>query len=272
MQEHLLSPYSSLQCTGSAVYGADKLVFRNWDPYVNRPMNLSEALATSCDTYFYQVGDRFYRGGEAARSRLQQWARSRLAPAGSASGARRLLATSCRHPPNKDASRATGDKAERAPIQLGHRAEGRHQRRCTAHYAMVATAASWSAYVVSGVERPGSNRREPVTVRQFPPVPAHAASARRPGRVPRTATHSLNGTRLPFGPSSLVPGGVGRLVVSLPGYPPPPRQSVVRLQAPDDAQLVVCAVIGSGGHGSRPPRPRRPGLSGTSQDAALQPR
>ena len=75
MQEHLLSPYSSIQCTGSATYGADKQVFRNWDPYVNRPMTLPEALATSCDTYFYDVGNRFYQGGAAERSRLQQWAR-----------------------------------------------------------------------------------------------------------------------------------------------------------------------------------------------------
>ena len=63
MQEHLLSPYSSIQCTPTAEYGRDKQVFKNWDPYVNRPMNLPEALATSCDTYFYNVGNRFYEGG-----------------------------------------------------------------------------------------------------------------------------------------------------------------------------------------------------------------
>ena len=75
MQEHLLSPYSSIQCTPDAKYGRDEQVFKNWDPYVNRPMTLPEALATSCDTYFYTVGNRFYEGGAAERSRLQQWAR-----------------------------------------------------------------------------------------------------------------------------------------------------------------------------------------------------
>ncbi len=69
MQEHLLSPYSSIQCTPTADYGRDKHVFKNWDPFVNRPMNLPEALATSCDTYFYDVGNRFYEGGSAERSR-----------------------------------------------------------------------------------------------------------------------------------------------------------------------------------------------------------
>ena len=63
MQEHLLSPYQSIQCTPQAEYGLDKQVFKNWDPYVNRPMTLYEAIATSCDTYFYDVGYRFYTGG-----------------------------------------------------------------------------------------------------------------------------------------------------------------------------------------------------------------
>lgn len=75
MQEHLLSPYQSIQCTPAAEYGLDKQKFRNWDPFVNRPMTLPEALATSCDTYFYDVGYRFYTGGRERWNRLQDWAR-----------------------------------------------------------------------------------------------------------------------------------------------------------------------------------------------------
>ena len=75
MQEHVFSPYQSIQCTGSATYGLDKQVFRNWNPYVNRPMTLPEALAESCDTYFYEIGNRFYNGGSESRARMQQWAR-----------------------------------------------------------------------------------------------------------------------------------------------------------------------------------------------------
>ena len=38
-------------------------------------MTLTEALAESCDTYFYAVGDRFYqRGAATGWSRLQEWA------------------------------------------------------------------------------------------------------------------------------------------------------------------------------------------------------
>ena len=47
MQEHLLSPYESIQCTPQAVYGLDKQVFKNWDPNVDQPMTLTEALAGS---------------------------------------------------------------------------------------------------------------------------------------------------------------------------------------------------------------------------------
>jgi len=75
MQEGLLSPYDSIQCTPTAVFGTDKQVFRNWNPDVNEPMTLPKALAASCDTYFYVVGNRFYEQGREGRTRLQEWAR-----------------------------------------------------------------------------------------------------------------------------------------------------------------------------------------------------
>ena len=75
MQEHMLQPYQALQCTPTATYGLDKQEFRNWDPYVNQPMTLVEALARSCDTYFYQLGYQFYLEGDRGRNRMQQWAR-----------------------------------------------------------------------------------------------------------------------------------------------------------------------------------------------------
>ena len=55
--------------------GSTEQRFRNWNPFVNRPMTLPEALAESCDTYFYEIGNRFYEGGSESRVRMQQWAR-----------------------------------------------------------------------------------------------------------------------------------------------------------------------------------------------------
>ena len=73
MQEHILSPYDSLQCTGSLVIDGHK--FNNWDPFANQSMTLPTAIAQSCDTYFYQVGKRFY-DLPGSRQPLQEWAQT----------------------------------------------------------------------------------------------------------------------------------------------------------------------------------------------------
>jgi penicillin-binding protein 2 len=72
MQEHILEPFESLPCTGS--YEKNGQVFKNWDPFVNEAMTLPTALARSCDTYFYQVGYRFYGMPPERGPRLQAWA------------------------------------------------------------------------------------------------------------------------------------------------------------------------------------------------------
>jgi penicillin-binding protein 2 len=72
MQEHLIEPYSTLPCTAS--YKKNGQVFKNWDPFVNEAMTLPTAIAASCDTYFYQVGYRFYGMPAERGPRLQAWA------------------------------------------------------------------------------------------------------------------------------------------------------------------------------------------------------
>jgi penicillin-binding protein 2 len=72
MQEHILQPYEPLSCTGS--YEKNGQVFKNWDPFVSEAMTLTTALARSCDTYFYQVGYRFYGMPARLGPRLQAWA------------------------------------------------------------------------------------------------------------------------------------------------------------------------------------------------------
>jgi penicillin-binding protein 2 len=72
MQEHILQPFEPLACTGS--YTKNGTTFKNWDPFVNETMTLPTALARSCDTYFYQVGYRFYGMSSDRGPRLQAWA------------------------------------------------------------------------------------------------------------------------------------------------------------------------------------------------------
>ena len=67
MQEHILSPTETLQCTPSFTFY--KQTFNNWDPYVNQPMELPQALAESCDTYFYRVGAAVLRPRREPRPR-----------------------------------------------------------------------------------------------------------------------------------------------------------------------------------------------------------
>jgi penicillin-binding protein 2 len=74
MQEHILTPYNSLPCTGS--YEVAGQTFKNWDPGVSQMMTLPTALAQSCDTYFYQVGKSFYDLPADRGQPLQRWAKT----------------------------------------------------------------------------------------------------------------------------------------------------------------------------------------------------
>jgi penicillin-binding protein 2 len=82
MHERLVSPYAYLPCTGTYISRADrsrqaaKQVFHNWDPGVNQAMDLPTAMAYSCDTYFYELGQRFYDLPPSRGQPLQKWSRA----------------------------------------------------------------------------------------------------------------------------------------------------------------------------------------------------
>lgn len=77
LEEHLIKPYAFYPCTGTYVAPQDSShhVFHNWDPNVDEGMDLPTALAQSCDTYFYAVGDKFYALPPDRGQPLQRWAR-----------------------------------------------------------------------------------------------------------------------------------------------------------------------------------------------------
>ncbi|MEX2103277.1 MAG: penicillin-binding transpeptidase domain-containing protein, partial [Gaiellaceae bacterium] len=70
LEEGMVAPDELIQCTGKEVI--DGQTFMNWNPYANEPMNLTVALANSCDTYFYQLALEFY---ERRDSPLQKWSK-----------------------------------------------------------------------------------------------------------------------------------------------------------------------------------------------------
>jgi penicillin-binding protein 2 len=268
MQEHLLAPYESIQCTPTAEYGLDKQVFRNWNPNVNRPMALPEALATSCDTYFYDVGYRFYRSGTDYWARMQDWAKifgfggvAGLDIGGETEG---LVPTPAWR---KRAFTSDWDRAwnpgDSIQLAIGQKDVTVTPLQMARFYAMIANGGKLvTPYLVSEVATPAANDQRSVVLRRFAPDPprdagvdAGALQVIREGLD--SATHSVDGTSSGVFATYPIPiagkTGTAEKVVPIPGYPPGhlEDQSWWCGYGPSaDARIVVCAVIENGGHGS----------------------
>jgi penicillin-binding protein 2 len=68
----LLSPYSTLPCTGT--YTVGNHVFHNVESSINASLTLPQALSISCDTWFYRLGSMFYARQQDGHLDMQQWA------------------------------------------------------------------------------------------------------------------------------------------------------------------------------------------------------
>jgi penicillin-binding protein 2 len=270
MQEHLLEPYGTLQCTPSATYGLDKHVFKNWDPYINQSMTLPEALARSCDTYFYQLGYDFYLQGDKGRSRMQEWARkfgfgrpTGFDLGGEQTGLIPTPAWRKKHfktdwdrawNPGNSIQLAIGQQdIQVTPLQMAR------------FYAMIANGGKLvTPYVVAQVEQPAARGQAPVVLRRYTPDPPESAGVDPAAlQVIRDglyqATHASYGTSSGVFSSFPVPiagkTGTAEKVVPLPGYPADhlEDQSWWCGYGPAETEvprIVVCAVIENGGHGS----------------------
>jgi penicillin-binding protein 2 len=271
MQEHLLAPFSYLPCTGVYTAPEDRShqAFHNWDPYVNQAMDLPTALAYSCDTYFYALGNDFYELPADRGQPLQKWARAfgfggatgvDLGPESSG-----LVPTipwkrrtfSRRSDPccwRVDSLWKPGDSIQLAigqgdllvtPLQMARL------------YAAIANGGRLvTPHVLLDVENPNKT---------IVPTPAPPAPRQIPGLDPtalRIVQQGLDeGTHMPFGTSYGVFGrfpvpiagktGTAEKVVTLPGYRGQQDQSWWCGYGPTTPtpKLVVCAVIENGGHG-----------------------
>jgi penicillin-binding protein 2 len=68
----VITPTSELACTGSLQVG--NIVFHNVEPAFNAMLDLPQAIAVSCDTWFYRLGEQFYWRQLRGRQLLQNWA------------------------------------------------------------------------------------------------------------------------------------------------------------------------------------------------------
>jgi penicillin-binding protein 2 len=271
MQEHLVAPYAYEPCTGVFYAPEDKShqAFHNWDPNVNQQMDLPTALAYSCDTYFYALGNEFYLLPADRGQPLQKWARA--FGFGSATGSDAGPESSGLVPtirwkrqtytPAKDSCCwqvdslwKPGDSIQLAigqgdllvtPIQMAR------------FYAAIANGGTLvTPHLLMDVENPNK------TVVPTPALPAPQAI---PGLDPTTIRivqqGLYEGTHLPVGTSYGVFGnfprpiagktGTAEKVVTLPGYQGKQDQSWWCGYGPTTPtpKLVVCAVIENGGHG-----------------------
>jgi penicillin-binding protein 2 len=265
MQEHLISPYTPIDCTPD--YLIEGQLFKNWTPYVPGPITLPSALEQSCDTYFYRVGMMFYRLPPERGHPLQRWA-ARFG-FGQPTGielrpeARGLLPTpewrerAFRDPvdklwkPGDSIQLAIGQKdLEVTPLQMAR------------FYALIANGGKLvTPHLGLDVERPGKAGSRATVLRRLPPpepkptgVDPAALAVVRQGLY--EATHGVTGTATSvFGSFPVkIAGktGTAEKAVRLPGW----RTADLVDQSwwcgygpADDPTLVVCALIENGGHG-----------------------
>jgi penicillin-binding protein 2 len=69
----LITPYSTLPCTSTFQVG--NVLFHNVEAGINASLNLPEALAISCDTWFYRLGADLYWRQVNGHLDVQRWAR-----------------------------------------------------------------------------------------------------------------------------------------------------------------------------------------------------
>ena len=262
MQEHLLSPYAYLPCTGTYSSPQDRShrTFHNWDPNVNQAMDLPTALAYSCDTYFYRVGNEFYNLPADRGQPLQKWAdafgfgaKTGVDVGPEASGLVPTIGWRQRHFATAvDKLWKPGDSIQLAigqgdllvtPLQMARL------------YALIANGGKLvTPHVLMDVESPNGSA-VPVAA-----TPAPKSVGLDPAAIRVVQKGLWEGTHLSFGTSYGVFGdfpvsiagktGTAEKVVSMPGYLGVQNQSWWCGYGPTDAaRIVVCAVIENGGHG-----------------------
>ncbi len=269
MQEGLLSPYDSIQCTPTAVFGQDKQVFRNWNPNVNEPMTLPKALAASCDTYFYVVGNRFYDEGKEGRTRLQVWARrfgfgevSGLDIGGESTG---LVPTpewrKATYKTSVDRAWNPGDSIQ---LAIGQKDLLVTPLQMARFYALLANGGKLvTPYLVTDVEQPGSDNSPTVVLRRFAPDPPQAVGLDS-GALAVVREGLRDATSLSFGTSVGVFGSFPVPVAGKTGTAEKWNADLGRLTDQswwcgwgpvDDPSIVVCVLIENGGFGGEAAAP-----------------
>jgi penicillin-binding protein 2 len=269
LEEHLITPYSTLPCTGVyySPHDRSRQPFKNWDPYVSQQMNLPTALAASCDTYFYQLGDQFYSRPAEEGHPLQLWA-SRFG-FGQSSGIDVGSETSGLLPTPEWRERTFTKKTDPCcwridrlwkpgdsiQLAIGQKDLLVTPMQMARFYALIANGGKLvTPHLLLSVDQPGGAAPHPAAPQpQKIDIDPSALSVVRQGL--QWATHESFGTSSAVFGSFPIPisgktGTAEKVLDPGDGVPRTFDQSWWCGYGPsDDAKLVVCAVIENGGHG-----------------------
>jgi penicillin-binding protein 2 len=266
LESGLLRPDELIQCTGKEVI--DGQTFMNWDPYKNEPMQLTTAIANSCDTYFYNVALRFY---ERPDSPLQRW--SREMGFGQKTGIdlgpeeEGLVPTPAwrrkTFESEIDKIWTTGDSVQ---LSIGQGDLLVTPLQMTRAYAMIANGGKLvEPHVVKAIEEPTNEGEAPVVIRPYTAKPArdlgideYSLQVVQQGLY--EATHESYGTsQHVFGSFPVAIAGktgTAEKFVRLPGYADLMDQSWWCGYGPyERPEIAVCALIENGGHGGEAAAP-----------------
>jgi penicillin-binding protein 2 len=267
---NLISPYQTLPCTPD--YEASGQIFKNWDPYVNEQMDMPTAIAASCDTYFYQLGFRFYGLPPNAGHPLQDWA-SRFGFGGLTGidlgpeqagllptpGWRQKTYTKQTDPCCWEIDRLwkPGDSIQ---LAIGQKDLLVTPLQMARFYALVANGGSLvTPHLALDAEQPRSDESPGKVEARFIPSAPRATNVD-PGSLEAVRKGLYEATHAEYGTATGVFGsfpvaiagktGTAEKVVDLPGYKGLMDQSWFCGYGPvEDPRIVVCALIENGGHG-----------------------
>ena len=264
MQEHVLSPYSTLPCTSTYTAGRDKQVFRNWMP-MDAAMTLPTALGASCDTYFYYVGDQFYKLPPERGQPLQAWAK-RLgfgSPTGIDVGseAAGLLPTiKWKRETFKSEIDKLWKPGDSIQLAIGQKDLLVTPLQMATFYSFIANGGKVvKPHVASRVEEPTVGSGQPIVRRSLAPSPPRSLNVD-PGAIAAIRDGLYKATHESYGTAASVFGafpipiagktGTAEKARDLGGYVDLVDQSWFCGYGPtNEPELVVCAVIENGGFG-----------------------
>ena len=268
MQEGILSPWQTLACTGSYQSPHDKgpvkQTFRNWDPGVNKGMSLPTALAESCDTYFYQLGDAFFGLPSERGHPFQAWA-SRFG-----FGQRTGLDVG----PESEGLLPTPEWRQRAfereidrlwkpgdsiQLAIGQKDLLVTPLQMARFFALVANGGRLvTPYLVAAAEQPGQNGAPSRTLQRFAPAPPQQIPLDSQG-LEAVRQGLYQATHDPYGTSSATFAGYPIAIAGKTGTAEKYSSAIGRTLdqswwcgygPADNPELVVCVVVENGGHGS----------------------